>query len=58
MKHLKIHLGPNVYRCDFEGCQESFEKFNELKKHKCNHFISGDLMTEEEIYIEEGIKVM
>jgi uncharacterized Zn-finger protein len=46
MKHLKVHLGPNVYRCDFEGCQEAFAKFYEMKKHKLSHL--NDLIAEED----------
>lgn len=57
VKHLRTHFGPNVYRCDLGECQEAFAKFNELKKHKMAHYSSGEMMTEEEVYVEDGEEV-
>jgi hypothetical protein len=36
MKHLKIHLGPNVYLCNM--CPQSFAKFKQLKDHQMQHY--------------------
>lgn len=49
-KHLRSHLGPNIYKCEIEGCNDSFSKFGELKLHKQEHFITNDMMVVDEAY--------
>ena len=36
VKHLRTHLGKNVYQCEY--CDEAFPKHGELKKHWRIHF--------------------
>lgn len=47
VKHLRTHLGPNIYRCDIDDCTESFAKFNQLKNHKMIHYSASEMLTEE-----------
>ena len=47
VKHLRTHLGPNVYKCDINDCSEAFPKFTELKNHKMIHFAASEMLTEE-----------
>lgn len=35
MKHLKVHLGENVYKCT--KCTESFRLLQDLNFHKMNN---------------------
>lgn len=56
MKHLRTHMGPNIYKCDQEDCNEAFEKYNELKHHKAIHYSASDIISEE-IY-DEDIETM
>lgn len=51
-KHLRTHLGPNIYKCDIEGCSEAFSKFGELKLHKQEHFVTNDMIEVDEVYEE------
>lgn len=36
VKHLRSHVGNNTYQCDI--CPMAFRLYNELKKHKLEHF--------------------
>lgn len=46
IKHLRTHLGPNVYKCDIDDCSEAFPKFTELKNHKVEHFNVSEILKE------------
>ena len=35
VNHMKkMHTGKKRFQCDFEGCDASFDKFGDMKKHK------------------------
>lgn len=47
MKHLRTHLGPNVYKCDIGDCLEAFTTFSKLRNHKQIHYNNVMLIEEE-----------
>lgn len=46
-KHLRSHLGPNIYKCEIEGCGEAFSKYSELKVHKQEHYVDNMIVIDE-----------
>lgn len=54
MKHLKVHLGPNVYSCSM--CSQSFAKYKQLKEHKMEHY-KNDANLVKEIRKKEEAKI-
>lgn len=52
-KHLRVHLGPNIFKCDIDDCTEAFPKLVQLKSHKMLHYSNESEMFTEESYAGE-----
>jgi uncharacterized Zn-finger protein len=38
VKHMRIHVGQNTYKCEFENCTAAFRLHGSLKEHLLLHY--------------------
>jgi KRAB domain-containing zinc finger protein len=41
IKHMKIHVGDDIYRCTIDGCLEGFRLQADLKRHYAVHYLKN-----------------